>query len=100
MKFEKLQPGMTVYDVGSHQMGNTTLKTISVWAVKIVSVDPEKRSVQASWNGNPVRTFHEGSYSKWKAKRPVLIRTAMGALRRPTREELKAMKDAQKPSAA
>lgn len=91
MKFEKLQPGMTVYDVGRHKMGNTTLTTVSVWSVRIISVDAEKRSVVASWNSNAPRTFYENATSKWKAQKPVVVRSGMGA-RLATREELKAMK--------
>ena len=95
MKFEKIKPGMRVYDVGRQKMGNTNVSTIAVWPVYIVSVDEEKRSVVARWNGNSERTFRESTYSKWKDKEPILITTAFGAKRRPTREELAAMKAAE-----
>lgn len=94
MKFEKLQPGMTVYDVGRTTMGNTTIKTVSVWGVLILSVNAEKRTVEASWNGNPGRTFYEGSWSKWRANRPMLIRGLSGRHRLATREEIAAAKAA------
>ena len=41
MKFEKIKPGMFVYDVGRQRLGNTTLSTVVVWGVNIVSVDAE-----------------------------------------------------------
>lgn len=87
MKLEKLKPGMTVYDVGRQRMGNTTMRTVAVWGVFIRSVDLEKRTVVASWNSNPDRTFSARAASKWKAVRPMLVRTGMGALRLATREE-------------
>lgn len=89
MKFEKLQSGMTVYEVGRMRMGNTTLMTTEVWSIFILSIDKEKRCVVASWNTNPPRTYNERTISKWRIKRPLLIRTAMGAQRLATREEQK-----------
>lgn len=93
VKFEKLKVGMTVYDVGRTKMGNTTLNTVSVWSVVIQEVDLERRRVVASWNSNKPRTFHEGEVRKWREKRPMLVTTAMGAKRLPTREEKQAAKD-------
>ena len=92
MKLEKLQPGMTVYDVGRTKMGNTTLSTVSVWGVHIVSVNTEKQTVVARWNGNKESTYSPRTWSKWREKRPMLIRTGMGAHRLATREEIAAAK--------
>lgn len=92
MKFEKLQPGMKVYDVGKTKMGNTTLTTVSIWPVTIQSVDPETRTVMASWNGNQARKFYERSYSKWKAEMPLTIEGGFGRRRLATREEIAAHK--------
>lgn len=92
MKFENLQPGMTVYSVDKTTMGNTRLKTVSVRPVSIVSVDPNSRTVNARWNHNAERTFHASSYNKWKATQPVLIRNAMGMARLATPAEREALK--------
>lgn len=94
MKFEKLKPGMTVYDVGRHKMGNTTISTVTVWAVRIVSVDAEKRTVEAIWNGNGARTYRERAYKKWREKKPLLVEDFFGSKRLATREEIAAAKDA------
>ena len=83
---------MEVYDVGRTKMGNTTLSTVSVWSVYIVSVDVEKQTVDARWNGNAQRTYYSGTWSKWREKRPMLIRTGMGAHRLARREEIAAAK--------
>ena len=90
MKFEKLKPGMVVYDVHRHKMGNTTMSTVGVWTVRIESVDHEAKRVVASWNGNRAKTFFYGDAMKWREKEPVLIRGVFGSARLATREELKA----------
>ena len=91
MKFEKLKPGMLVYDVQRRKMGNTTISTVCVWPVRIVSVDADGKKVVVSWNGNPEETFSLRSAEKWREKHPVLIEGAFGHARLATREEIKAM---------
>jgi len=93
MKIENLKPGMTVYDVRSHKMGNTTLRSMGVWSVKIISIDLEKQSVECSWNGNAPRKVYRNTWSKWKAKQPLLINSSFGRQRLATREEIKAHKE-------
>ena len=95
MKFEKLQPGMIVYDVRRHKMGNTTLSTVGVWTVRVLTVEAENRRVVASWNGNTPRIFYERDVRKWREKRPMLVKTMAGGQRLATREEQKAARDSQ-----
>lgn len=90
MKFEKLHPGMTVYSVGRHKMGNTTRSTVAVWTVRVLEVDAERRRVVASWNTNTPRTFYERDVAKWREKPPMLVGTIAGGKRLATREEQKA----------
>lgn len=92
MTIDKLKPGMTVYDVGRTTMGNTTLRTVSVWPVQIVIVDHEKGVVEARWNYNPPRKYYRRSWSKWRAKEPVTIKGALGIRRLATRAEIAAMR--------
>ena len=92
MKLEKLKPGMVVYDVGRSKMGNTTIRTVGVWRVRIVSVDMDTRRVMASWNSNPPKTFYPREVAKWREKEPLLIRSAFGRARLATREEIKAFR--------
>lgn len=40
-------------------MGNTTLKTIGEWGVRIISVNTEARTAEVSWNGNRPTTYYE-----------------------------------------
>ena len=95
MKIEKLKPGMVVYDVGRHKMGNTTLSTVAVWLVQIISVDYIKGTVEASWNGNESRTYRQSHVTRWRAKRQTLIRSGLGNYRIATRAELKAARGGQ-----
>jgi hypothetical protein len=87
MKMSSLKPGMTVYDVGRHKMGNTTISTVAIWPVHIVSVDIENFVVKASWNGNPANKFYSRSIAKWREKKPILISGPLGNARLSTREE-------------
>ena len=75
MTLDKLEPGMVVYDVHSYRMGNTTIRSVGAWEVRIVSVDVERRCVVASWNHNPPSTYYKSSWSKWRLKKPRLVDT-------------------------
>lgn len=91
MKIDKLKSGMTVYDVHSHKMGNTTMRTMGCWSIRIIEVFPDANTVKASWNSNPAQIYREKAWSKWRLNKPVMINTGMRQ-RLATREELKAMK--------
>ena len=95
MKIEKLKPGMVVYDVGRHKMGNTTISTVAVWEVRIISVDVASGIVQAIWNSNDAQTYRQHQITRWRAKRPTLIRSGLGNYRLATRAELKAAQGGQ-----
>lgn len=89
MKFESIKEGGTYFSTQRRKMGNTTLSTLSVVRMQVRSVDAEKRSVRASWNSNPERTFFERDFNKWRLAEPVLVGTMTKRLA--TRAELAAM---------
>lgn len=89
MKFEAIQPGMILFDVHSHKMGNMRMRTLGVWTVRIISVDPVLRRATVSWNGNSEQTFFESKLKKLKKEKPHLVRNFCGAYRLETREEKK-----------
>lgn len=70
IKFEKLQPGMVLWDVHRQKVGNTTLTELGAWKVQIVSVDPETRTAMVVWNGNPERKWYERELKKLYVKLP------------------------------
>ncbi len=53
IRFESVQPGMTLYDNHRHKLGNTTMSAMGEWVVKVYEVDAEKRQALVSWNSNP-----------------------------------------------
>lgn len=59
IKFEKITPGMVLLDIHRHRMGNTTMTELGCWKVYVRSVDPENRTVVASWNGNKDEVWPE-----------------------------------------
>jgi hypothetical protein len=68
IKFEKIEPGMVLYDVHSENAGNTTMRRLGKWEVRIISVDKEKRTAMASWNGNRAELWHASRLEKLRAK--------------------------------
>jgi len=89
MKFERIKPGMVLYDVHSHRMGNTTMRTMGCWEVHVVSVDAEKRTARVHWNVkfNPEETYHEFQLKRLRERKPKMVRTAMGGSRLARRGE-------------
>lgn len=87
MKITDLKPGMTVYDVHSYRMGNTTARTMGTWQVFIVAVDDQRRTVMAQWNGNSASKFSERIWKKWRLVKPMMIKESFGRYRLATREE-------------
>jgi hypothetical protein len=81
MKFEKIQPEQVLYDVHSYRMGNTTLRSVGVWPVRILSVDASKRTAIVSWNGNPPALMFEHDLRKLRESEPEVEYGAMGICR-------------------
>ena len=78
MKIDKLAKGQIVYDVCNRKIGNTSMTTTCVFEVQIKTIDFEKEKVTASWNGNKPQVFFKNAWSKWRLKKPILIKTSFG----------------------
>lgn len=65
IKFEKIQPGMTLFERHRERMGNTTMSRLGEWRIRVVSVNLADRTVTASWNGNPPLVYQEHAATKW-----------------------------------
>lgn len=48
MKLEKMQAGITLYDVHRYKMGNTTMSTVGVWHVYVKEVNSDMGFIVAS----------------------------------------------------
>ena len=50
--FSRIKPGETLYDCHMTRMGNTSMRRMGTWLVKVLEVYPEKQTALVSWNGN------------------------------------------------
>lgn len=66
MKFEKIKPGMVLYDRHKYKMGNTHMRSIGEWPVRIIEVNSENRKALVSWNGNAPTWYWESQLSALK----------------------------------
>jgi len=70
IKFEKIQPGMALWDVKRNTGLARFRGKYSCWPVEVKEVDLEKRRVLILWNGNPERWSPECNVTKFRIKRP------------------------------
>ena len=87
MTISNLKPGDVLWDAHSYRMGNTSMRSVGVWPVRILEVDPDGKWVKVSWNEN----FPEKHYSlprSWKSKQPKLISMGFGRYRLATKAEI------------
>lgn len=69
IKFEKIQPGMTLWDRHRVKMGNTTMSRLGEWRVEIFSVDAMSRTAVVRWNHNAPSVWGERQLAKLYVKR-------------------------------
>jgi hypothetical protein len=68
IKFEKIKPGMILYDCRKNRgFGRNKWNT---WHVYVRDVDNENRRVLASWNGNADKWISEWEATRYRAKPP------------------------------
>lgn len=94
MNIKKLKPGMLVWSVGRYGVGNTTMRSVAAYPVKIIEVDEGGQRVTACWNHNPAQVYTRHSWSKWRLAKPLLIKLGFNHYRLATRDEIKAAKAA------
>ena len=70
IKFEKITPGMTLFDIHSERAGNTLMRRIGCWEVKVRSVNSEQRSAVVSWNGNRDEVWYANRLQRLYATKP------------------------------
>ncbi len=69
--FEKIKPGMTLWDVRP-TTGWERARGVkwSIWQVHVKDVNQSLRTVYASWNDNGYEWMREERICKYRAKRP------------------------------
>jgi lipocalin len=68
--FSKIKPGETLYDCHMTRMGNTTLRKMGTWTVKVLEVYPEKQAALVSWNGNRAEVWGLSRMQKLRRSQP------------------------------
>ena len=81
IKFEKIKTGDILYDIHSRLMGNTTMRTMGCWDVKIIEIFTEQKSALVSWNGNPPEKWSERRLTRLRAKKPEFEESITGQRR-------------------
>lgn len=70
IKFEKIKPGMVLYDVRKATGLQRYNVKWSTWHVCVVEVNADRREVLASWNSNPPEWMSERRITKFRANKP------------------------------
>jgi hypothetical protein len=68
IKFSKVEPGMVLLDIHSYRMGNTTMRKLGKWDVRIISVDTAASTALVSWNGNRPATWQRRQIERLHTK--------------------------------
>ena len=77
VKFEKIKEGDVLYDRHTYRMGNTTVRCIGEWEVKIYRLDSDQKGAFVSWNGNSEQYYTRSALEKlytWSMYDPGVIR--------------------------
>lgn len=57
--YSAIKEGDILWDCRKTRQGNTTMRSMSCWQVKIISLDPARRTAVVSWNTNAPRLYSE-----------------------------------------
>jgi len=68
VSFDKIEPGMELLDIHNYKVGNTTMRRLGLWKVRVISVDKEARTAMCSWNSNPPRLYRERDFKRLYSK--------------------------------
>jgi hypothetical protein len=87
---KKLTVGQVLWVMRRHNMGKTTMKTTSLYTMRVTEICDGGKYVMASWNGNPARRCSEKDVRSWRVNKPMMRVGHMGQSRLMTRDEIKA----------
>ena len=70
IKFEKVKAGMTLLDVHSYGVGNTTMNALGCWYVQVISVHADEQTATVKWNGNQAEIWRRARIERLYVKPP------------------------------
>lgn len=62
--FSRIKAGDILWDCHETLQGNTTMRKMGAWPVKVVEVYPDTRTACVSWNYNPTKIYRERELAK------------------------------------
>lgn len=62
--FSTINAGDDLWDCRRVPMGNTTMRIMTCWKVRVISVDVKSRTAMVSWNGNSACRYKERDLKK------------------------------------
>ena len=68
VKWESVNEGDQLWDVHSQRAGNTKMRRMGSWPVKIISIDHAAGKATVSWNGNAPKTWFRRQVEKLRRK--------------------------------
>jgi hypothetical protein len=72
--FTTIKVGDVLWDCHKVRQGNTTVRKMGAWQVRILEIDPERRSAMASWNGNRPMRYSEGALKRLRRTKHPSVR--------------------------
>lgn len=68
--FSRLHVGDTLFDCRMMRMGNTTMREMCTWKVRVIKIDTVKGQALCSWNGNTPEWWDESRLKSLRRSPP------------------------------
>jgi hypothetical protein len=69
VKFETIKAGDTLYDCSTYGVGNTTMRAMGCWVIRVILVNTSERNATITWNGNPQQVKTERYFNQSSIRR-------------------------------
>jgi hypothetical protein len=64
IKFDTIKVGDVLYDCHKTLMGNTKIRRMGCWSVKVLEIRPDNTGAMCSWNGNRATFYSRRSLER------------------------------------
>jgi hypothetical protein len=81
VKWETVRAGDVLFDVHSYRMGNTLVRSMGCWEVRVISIDHAAGTAVVSWNGNEPESWPARRVKKLRRREPEFYTDFLGARR-------------------